>query len=200
MRAEAAERAAGPRSANRPSIIVPMSILKVARMGHPVLRKRARAVEPFTIRTPAFQKLVDDMIETMHEYHGIGLAAPQVHEDIRLFVAGMDGDDSEMPLVVLVNPEVTPTGSATEEDWEGCLSIPDIRGKVQRAREVKVRALDRQGKQVEMSIKGFPARVVQHETDHLNGILFFDRMKSFESLTFLEEFGRFWNREDGDRA
>jgi peptide deformylase len=177
-----------------------MSILKVARMGHPVLRARARQVEPAEIRSPRIQQLIDDMFATMHEYQGVGLAAPQVHESLRLFVAGFppsrdrkeDEDEAErFPDVVLINPEVQPEGTETVEDWEGCLSIPDIRGRVPRARRVIVRAYDRRGKPVEIRAAGFSARVIQHETDHLDGILFFDRMRSFESLTFLDEFGRY---------
>jgi peptide deformylase len=174
-----------------------MSILKVARMGHPVLRERAHPLSPSDLRTPAVQKLIDDMIETMHEYHGVGLAGPQVHEGVRLFVALLDdepGPDSAP--VVLVNPEITPRGSGQEEDWEGCLSIPDIRGLVPRFTEVVVKALDRHGEKVEVRLKRFPARVVQHETDHLDGVLFFDRMKSPHSLTFLDEYSRFHARED----
>lgn len=173
-----------------------MSILKVARMGHPVLRTPAQPVEPSEIDTPAVQRLIDDMFETMREYRGIGLAAPQVHESLRLFVAGVDDPDSSMPPVVLINPVVEPIGAATEEDWEGCLSIPDLRGRVPRATDIRVTAFDRFGIQVSMTASGFPARVIQHETDHLDGVLFLDRMDSFESLTFLQEYGRYWDKED----
>ena len=169
-----------------------MSILKVARMGHPVLRALAKSVDATEVRTAAFQKLIDDMIETMTEYEGIGLAAPQVHEHVRLFVAGVEGSGDNLKIVPFINPVITPIGEETVEDWEGCLSIPDVRGRVPRAREVSIKALDRRGKPFEMTLKGFPARVVQHETDHLDGILFFDRMKSFETLTFMEEFQRYW--------
>jgi peptide deformylase len=175
-----------------------MSILKVARMGHPVLRARARALDPTEVRTAPIQKLIDDMIETMQEYVGIGLAAPQVHEGLRLFVAGIEDDKGALRVVPFVNPEVTPAGEAVEEDWEGCLSIPDIRGRVPRHREIVVRAIDRRGKPFEMAARGFPARVIQHETDHLDGVLFFDRMRSFETLTFLEEFGRYWAKDEAD--
>jgi peptide deformylase len=178
-----------------------MSILKVARMGHPVLRTRARAIDPKDIGSPRIQKLIDDMFETMREYQGVGLAAPQVHESLRLFVAGFtpDGDDEEdnrMPLMALLNPEITPVGDTVVEDWEGCLSIPDIRGRVPRARQIVVRGYDRRGKQIEIKAGGFTARVIQHETDHLDGVLFFDRMRGFETLTFLDEFGRYWSREE----
>ena len=180
-----------------------MAILKVARMGHPVLRARAKAVDPTVIRSPAFQRLIDDMFETMREYQGVGLAAPQIHESLRLFVAGFasspDDDedpDRRVPLMALINPEVTPASADVVEDWEGCLSIPDIRGKVPRARKITVQAYDRRGKRFELEASGFTARVIQHETDHLDGVLFFDRMKSFESLSFLEEFGRYWSRQE----
>jgi len=170
-------------------------------MGHPVLRARAKAVDPADIKSPRIQQLIDDMFQTMKEYNGVGLAAPQVHESVRLFVAGFPprpGDDEEededvrVPLMVLVNPEITPLGEATVEDWEGCLSIPEIRGRVTRAREIEVKAYDRRGRRVSIHARGFTARVIQHETDHLDGVLFVDRMPSLETLTFLEEFNRYW--------
>ena len=169
-----------------------MAILKVARMGHPVLRKPAEPLDPREIGTPRVQRLIDDMFETMHESRGIGLAGPQVHESVRLFVAGVDDPDGGMPPVVVINPEVTPIGSALEEDWEGCLSIPDVRGRVPRPAKIRLRALDRRGRPLALTADGYPARVIQHETDHLDGVLFFDRMTSFESVTFLEEYGRYW--------
>jgi peptide deformylase len=175
-----------------------MSILKVARMGHPVLRSRARVLERADIRTAGVQSLIDSMIETMEEYQGIGLAAPQVHEGVRVFIAGLQDDardedgDSVIVPVPFINPEIVPIGSEMVTDWEGCLSIPDIRGKVPRHRRVKVRALDREGARVEYQLSEMSARVVQHENDHLDGILFFDRMKGFESLTYLDEYSKFW--------
>jgi peptide deformylase len=175
-----------------------MSILKVARMGHPVLRAKARSLDRSELKTPPVQKLIDDMIETMVEYHGVGLAAPQVHEGVRLFVAVLDSpdeDDGEAETFVLVNPEVVLVGTDVVEDWEGCLSIPDIKGRVPRARELKVRALDRQGDRIELRAHDFPARVIQHETDHLDGILFFDRMRSFDSLTFVDEYSKYWLKD-----
>ena len=175
-----------------------MSILKVARMGHPVLRAKARAVDRSEIKGAAIQKLIDDMIDTMVEYHGVGLAAPQVHEGVRLFVASLDADTDEgerREPIVIINPEIIPVGSEIVEDWEGCLSIPDIRGRVPRAREITVRAFDRKGDRIEITAHDFAARVIQHETDHLNGVLFFDRMRSFDSLTFLEEYSRYWIKD-----
>ena len=125
-----------------------MSILKVARMGHPVLRTKARSLDRTEIRSAAIQKLIDDMFETMQEYHGVGLAGPQIHESLRVFVASLDaGRDVENPSepVAIINPEITPVTNELVEDWEGCLSIPDIRGRVPRLREIKVRAFDRNG-------------------------------------------------------
>jgi peptide deformylase len=181
-----------------------MSILKVARMGHPVLRARAKPLDAAAIKSPRVQQLIDDMLETMNEYQGVGLAAPQVHESVRLFVAGFaprpdddeeeeDDEESRVPQMVLINPEISIVGHETVDDWEGCLSIPEIRGRVTRARDIKVRAFDRNARRVEITARAFTARVIQHETDHLDGVLFLDRMESFETLTYLEEFGRFWN-------
>jgi len=177
-----------------------MSILKVAHMGHPVLREKARPIERAAIATPSVQQLIDDMLDTMREYHGIGLAAPQVHESVRIFVAGLEKEDkltgeTEIVPIAVVNPEITALGRDLVEDWEGCLSIPDIRGKVPRNRRIRVRGFGRDGEALDMELEDFQARVFQHENDHLNGILFFDRMKSFETLTFLDEYSRFWARD-----
>jgi peptide deformylase len=174
-----------------------MSILKVARMGHPVLRQKTPVLGREELASAAVQQLIDDMLETMAEYHGAGLAAPQVHQPLRLFVAALDADsdEAESEPLVLINPEITPVGRDTAEDWEGCLSIPDIRGQVPRAKEIKVRGLDRRGDRIELRATNFAARVIQHEADHLDGILFFDRMRSFESLTFLDEYARYWAKD-----
>src|SRR5262249_40738608 len=178
-----------------------MSILKVARMGHPVLRTRAQPIDPADIKSPRIQQLIDDMFETMNEYHGVGLAAPQAPESLRLFVAGFpskgkEDDASHVPLMALINPEITPLSSDVAEDWEGCLSIPEIRGRVSRAREIEVKAYDRRGRRISIHARGFTARVIQHETDHLDGVLFLDRMTSFETLTYLDEFNRYWGDRD----
>jgi len=168
-----------------------MSILKVARMGHPVLRERARLLTKSDLRDPLVQKLFDDMIDTMFEYSGVGLAAPQVHEGLRVFVALLDTESEESEAVIVVNPEISPLTKTTEEGWEGCLSIPDVRGLVPRFVDVGLSGLDRQGRAIELELKGFPARVAQHETDHLDGVLFFDRMTSLQTLAYLEEYQRY---------
>jgi peptide deformylase len=173
-------------------------------MGHPILRARAKAIDPAEIKSPRIQQLIDDMFETMQEYQGVGLAAPQVHVGLRLFVAGFESeregskedDDRNVPVMAIINPEIEARGTTIVEDWEGCLSIPDIRGKVPRAASIVVKAYDRKGRRIEIRTRGFTARVIQHETDHLDGVLFFDRMKSFETLTFLDEFSRYWNSRD----
>ena len=176
-----------------------MSILKVARMGHPVLRARARTVDKTELKNPAVQQFIDSMIDTMYEYSGVGLAAPQVHESLRVFVAMLDPDGrGEGDAVVFVNPEITINSDQTVDGWEGCLSIPDIRGRVPRAYHITVTALDRHGKRFELELKDFPARVVQHETDHLDGVLFFDRMTSMDTLTYLEEYSRYHTRPDAE--
>ena len=183
-----------------------MAILKVARMGHPVLRAKAKPIAPSEITSPRVQRLVDDMFETMREYGGIGLAGPQVHEGVRIFVAGLAtapvtpeiGDEGDMPFLTIINPELELVGSPAATGWEGCLSIPDIRGLVPRAPEVRVKAYDRTGRRISLTARGLPARVIQHETDHLDGILFFDRMPTFESLAFMDEYRRFWTEDDDE--
>ena len=176
-----------------------MSILKVARMGHPVLRAKARPVDKLELKHRTVQDFIDSMVDTMFEYAGVGLAAPQVHESLRIFVAMLDSDrEGEGDAVVFINPEITVVGDQTLEGWECCLSIPDVRGRVPRAQHIKLSALDRTAKRFELELKDFPARVVQHETDHLDGVLFFDRMKSLDSLTYLEEYSRYHARRDKD--
>jgi len=181
-----------------------MAILKVARLGHPVLRKVAEPVSPEAIGAPAIQRLIDDMIETMIEYDGAGLAAPQVHVSQQIVVFEVEGnprypDAESIPLTVLINPKLTPVTQQMDEDWEGCLSLPDLRGKVPRYTQVRVEAYDRKGKKLNYVAKDFHARVAQHECDHLLGKVFVDRMKSMDSLSFLREFTRYEVGEKPDR-
>jgi len=175
-----------------------MSILRVARLGHPVLRGIAGDVTPDQLSSPALQKLIDDMIITMKEYDGVGLAAPQVHVSQKLAVLEVADNPRyphkpRVPLAVLVNPKITPLSNETEEDWEGCLSVPEIRGRVPRYTNIRVEARDRNGKELDFVAAGFHARVIQHEWDHLNGKLFLDRMRDFSTLTYLQEFARYWS-------
>ena len=170
-------------------------ILKVARIGHPVIRTRAEDVPADRIRSRQFQRLIDDMVETMHEYDGVGLAAPQIHVGLRLAVIEISGDDERareaVPLTVLINPKIKPVGKETVPGWEGCLSIPDLRGVVPRFEKLELRALDRAGKPFRVEAEDFFARVVQHECDHLDGSVYLDRMKEMTSLSFVDEWERF---------
>ena len=169
-----------------------MAILKVSRLGHPVLRKESLPVSPEILATRTVQTLIDNMIETMVEYIGVGLAAPQVHESLSIAVIESRGPRGEIPLTVLVNPVVTVMDESLIEDWEGCLSIPDLRGRVPRFKRLRLEALDRHGKRIELQPEGFSARVVQHELDHLMGHVYLDRMRDFTSLTHFAEFQKYW--------
>jgi peptide deformylase len=176
-----------------------MAILKVAVLGNPVLRAVAEPVK--NIQAPEIQRLIDDMIETMREYRGVGLAAPQVHRLLQIAVVEAEeappaSGRGTVKLTVLINPSLTQATDRMEEDWEGCLSIPDLRGKVPRYREIDVQAYDRRGRRQDFRASGFAARVIQHEYDHLNGTLFFDRMKDLSTLTYLDEYARFWARPE----
>jgi len=166
-------------------------------MGNPVLAKKAREVTKEEIKSPVFQKLIDDMIETLHEYGGVGLAAPQVHESLQLMIIELPETEARpdlpaIPLTVFINPKYTHMSEETDEDWEGCLSVPDMRGMVKRSKAIKIKALDRNGKEFEFEAKDFKSRVIQHEGDHLIGKLYIQRMDDLKSLTFLDEYARFW--------
>lgn len=173
-----------------------MAVLKVARLGHPILRQVAEPVSPEAILSPRVQSLIDDLIETMEEYDGAGLAAPQVHVSERIVVFCVEAnvrypDAPSIPLTVLINPRIRVLTDRTEEDWEGCLSLPDLRGRVPRATRIEVEAYDRDGAPLRFTAEDFHARVVQHECDHLDGKVFVDRMRSMESLSFTREFLRY---------
>jgi len=168
-----------------------MSILKIARMGHPVLRQMAKPIP--NPKTEAIRNLAFDMLDTMVDIDGAGLAAPQVHESVRLmlfFVPGSDLSTAGMPaegLNALCNPEITPLSQEMEEGWEGCLSVPGLRGVVPRYCHIKYSGYDLEGNYIEREAEGFHARVVQHEYDHLDGILYPQRMKDLSLFSFVEE-------------
>src|SRR5438094_1653129 len=153
-----------------------MSILKVSRLGHPVLRMPTKRLAKEALGSPAIQTLIDNMMETMVEYYGVGLAANQVHESLAIAVIESHGPRGTIPMTVLVNPKVTVLDEELIEDWEGCLSVPDFRGLVPRWRKLQVDALDRKGKKIHLTAEGFFARVIQHEVDHLMGKVYLDRM------------------------
>jgi peptide deformylase len=174
-----------------------MAILKVARLGHPVLREKAQPIRSGDVLSPEIQRLIDDMIETMREYNGAGLAANQVHVTKRICVIEVlenprYPDAPTIPLTVLVNPVWSPIGDEMEDGWEGCLSVPDMRGMVPRHTAVRLEALDRTGARVSVVAKEFLARVIQHETDHLDGVVYLDRMRDLSTLTHLAEWNRHW--------
>ncbi len=172
-----------------------MAILKIARMGHPVLLQKCEPVaDP---GAPEIRRLVADMIETMLDAPGVGLAAPQVYQPLRLFVfrvpAGrntQDPDDTPMDNTVLINPVVELLGEARAMGWEGCLSIPGLRAAVPRAQRIRYRGIDCDGKVTEREASGFHARIVQHEYDHLNGVLYPMRMTDFRYFGFADELDR----------
>jgi peptide deformylase len=182
-----------------------MSILKIAKMGHPVLRQKAQEISKRELQLPQVQQLVDDMIETMEDYDGIGLAAPQVHVSKQLFVVQVPEMPraphiAPFPLTIVFNPKLTLETKDTLFIWEGCLSIPGLRGKVPRTQKISLTYLDRKGKEQRLEATGFLAGVVQHEFDHLQGKLFLERMISLESLTFLEEWSRYWTDSEDTRG
>ncbi|HEY1258336.1 MAG TPA: peptide deformylase [Stellaceae bacterium] len=172
-----------------------MALLKIARMGHPVLRGIAAAVEDPT--APCVRALVEDMIETMADAGGTGLAAPQVHQPWRIVVfevgaerlTGLAGDTAQ-ELTVLINPVIEPLGRERALGWEGCLSVPGLRGVVPRYLRIRYRARGLDGEAIEREVEGFHARVVQHECDHLDGILYPQRMTDHRLLMFTEELQR----------
>lgn len=172
-----------------------MAILKIARMGHPVLARRADPVPDPT--RPEIRRLAADMVETMEDAQGTGLAAPQVHVPLRMVVffvddaraAAEDGlaEDGAVPLTVMVNPEIEPLDERREEGWEACLSVPDLAGRVPRWHRIRYRFTDLKGERHERVASGFHARVVQHECDHLEGVLYPQRMTDLKSLVFSSE-------------
>lgn len=186
-----------------PGHIKPMTIRKIAKMGHPVLGRRAETVLDPT--ASAIRALVEDMIETMIDADGAGLAAPQVHEPLRVVVfqapaertdPGLSSEeafDHQAPLTVLVNPVIEVLSPVREAGWEGCLSVPGLRGLVERPAHIRYSGVDLAGRRVERIARGFHARVVQHECDHLDGVLYPQRMTDLSKLIFESE-ARHWLR------
>ncbi len=186
-----------------------MAILKIARMGHPVLKRVAQPIDD--PGAPEVRRLVDDMLDTLEDIGGTGLAAPQVHVPRRLVLFyvsteraqrenkrenegedGGDGEDApdeaeEVPLTVLVNPTLEPLSEEMVVSWEACLSLPDLAGRVPRYKAVRYRGLDLRGEEIVREARGFHARVVQHECDHLDGVLYPQRMTDLSTLTFASE-------------
>ncbi len=171
---------------------------EIVRLGHPVLRQCTDEIPRERFGTRFLRDLERDLLRTMFEDSGVGLAAPQIAAPVRAFAYYVPGEDDEdeVPPRVLFNPVLTFDGEPTEMGWEGCLSIPGLRGKVPRYPRVRVAARDVDGNPVEIAAEGFHARVIQHEYDHLDGIVFLDRMTGMDSLSFEEEWDRYGKEKD----
>jgi len=170
------------------------AMLKIAKLGNPILRKVAVPVDPRDIKSAELQRLIDEMFETMFDEPGIGLAAPQVSRSIQLVVMGCEGEGG-FPETVLFNPSILYYGPQQVENWEGCLSVDGLRGKVTRPSLVRVKGLDRDGKPLDFEATGLYAVCIQHEMDHLIGKVFLDRMTDLSTLTQLHEFSQYWQKE-----
>ena len=180
-----------------------MAVLKVAKLGNPVLRQVAKQVDlkELADQQSGLQQFIDDMIDTMREEGGVGLAAPQVNRSLQIVVLEYDNNDrypgeSSIPVTVLVNPVLSDYSEEEALGWESCLSLIDFRGLVPRSTSVTLNAYDREGNKVEKRASGFEAVVLQHEIDHLNGKVFLDRMEDLTQLSYQEEFEEFWLKKE----
>jgi peptide deformylase len=172
-----------------------MAIRKIATLGHPVLREVARELTREELRSPKIQAFIDDLVETMHDANGAGLAANQIYEPVRLCAIEVRNNPRypykpNFPLTILANPEVLPTTDETFLNYEGCLSVPNLRGEVRRFTGVRVRAWDRHGEPLDFEVKGLTAGTFQHEVDHLDGKVFVDRVEDTRTLATLADFER----------
>jgi peptide deformylase len=173
-----------------------MAIRKVASIGHPILRQRAREITREELASPAMQSFIDDLVDTMRDANGAGLAANQVHEPVRICAIEISNNPRypykpNIPLTILVNPVLEPFGDERFDNYEGCLSVPNLRGMVSRSSQVRVRAWDRHGGAIDQVVKGLSAGTYQHEVDHLDGVLFVDRVADPKTLCTWTEFDRF---------
>ena len=173
-----------------------MAVRQILHVGHPLLRERSREVTPDELASPEVQQLIDDMVDTMRDANGAGIAAPQVGELVRITTIEVNDNPRypykpRIPLTIVVNPVIEPLDDETVEINEGCLSVPNLRGNVMRHVNVRVRWLDRNGVQHDEVRRGLTAGTFQHECDHLDGILFLDRVHDTRSLTTWEQFERF---------
>lgn len=167
-----------------------MAVRAILRMGNPVLLQQAKAITAFN--SPELFKLIEDMQDTMQAESGAGLAAPQIGESVRLVIFGVDQnprypDAEAVPQTILINPTITALDETMEDGWEGCLSLPGLRGVVPRYQRIRYSGFDAQGNSIEVEASGFHARVVQHECDHLEGILYPQRMKDLRQFAYNEE-------------
>ncbi len=176
-----------------------MAVLKVAKSGNPVLRRKAESVDIKRLAQgdDELQTFIDDMVDTMRAEDGVGLAAPQVDRSLQIVVMECDTnkrypDRPNFGLTVLVNPTIVFYDEEKDYGWEACLSLPGLHGWVPRSRSIRIDAHDREGRAITLEAEGFPAVAAQHEIDHLNGILYVDRMDGLEKLCYQEEFEQFW--------
>ena len=182
-----------------------MAIRRILRMGHPVLRHPARPLEPDEIGSSSLAQLIEDMVDTLHDYGGIGLAAPQIGESVRLAIIDIPGgptrygDLESMPLTVFINPVIDVINPATAGYWEGCLSVPGLRGFVERPQHVKISYTNVDGGSDELELTGFYATVFQHEFDHLDGVLYVDRLADSRLLSFEKEYERYLAPRETDQ-
>ena len=173
-----------------------MPVRKIIKMGHQTLRQRAKSLQKRDLTKARFKNLLSDMVDTLRDYGGVGLAAPQIDESLRVVIIEIRdtnlryGVQKLFPLTVFVNPEIELIDSQTAGFWEGCLSIPGMRGYVERPQNISVSFIDELGDFSTLDLHGFPATVLQHELDHLNGVLYVDRMKDLRSLSFEDEWTR----------
>ncbi|MBN8616848.1 MAG: peptide deformylase [Deltaproteobacteria bacterium] len=173
-----------------------MTLRKIAQIGHPILRERAREVSREELASEPTQRFIDDLVETMRDANGAGLAAIQIYEPIRIVAIEVSGENPrypykpKIPLTILVNPVLEPIGDETFDNYEGCLSVPNLRGMVRRHARVKVRAWDRHGAEVEIDARGISAGTYQHEVDHLDGKIFVDRVTDPSTFSTWDNFDR----------
>ena len=177
-----------------------MAILKIAKLGHPVLLKKTNEIS--NLNDIDLKKIIYDMSETMIDANGIGLAAPQVHLSHRLFIYRNPEivEEEKIKVSVLINPKIEKISNETEDDWEGCLSIPGMSGLVRRSKKIKYSAIDLKGEKVSGEVDGLHARVIKHEFDHLNGILYTSRLADKRAFGYSEEIEKFWKKNDEDKS
>jgi peptide deformylase len=173
-----------------------VTLLKIAQIGHPMLRQRAREVSREELLAPEMQQFIDDLVETMRDANGAGLAAIQVYNPVRIVAVEVKDNPRypykpNIPLTVLVNPVLEPIGEERFENYEGCLSVPNLRGVVQRHAEVRVTGMDREGKAIDRVFRGLSSGTFQHECDHLDGVLFVDRVSDPTTFSTWTEFERY---------
>jgi len=177
-----------------------MSILKIALLGHPILLQKAKPVEDIT--SSKTKKIIHDMTETMLDAKGIGLAAPQVHinKQIIIFRLPEEEDEKEIKITALINPKFKKINDKTENDWEGCLSIPGMLGLVKRFSKIQYHGSDMRGNIIQREVEGLHARVVQHEYDHLMGILYTSRLVDNSAFGYAEEIDEYWKKKEIEKS